>query len=98
MTSASAEQSAVIEEGDCIEAVGCRATANVAGNSADAAEAGRAPGRAEASALSASPSSLPDPWLRDKLAALQLARLYEPLPQRFQEPLRTLLQLLRQSE
>ena len=42
-------------------------------------------------------SASADPWLRDKLAALQIARLYEPLPLRFQEPLRALQQLLRQS-
>jgi len=57
-----------------------------AGNDADAAE-----GSAQA-ALSS-----PDPWLRDRLAALELARLYEPLPQRLQEPLRALQHALRQT-
>jgi len=98
MTSAPAERSALVEEGSHY------ATPIAAGNDTGAAESAKRVSTihivpvlaaTEASAQAASPS--PDPWLRDTLAALQLARLYEPLPPRLQEPLCALQHALRQS-
>ena len=101
MTSAPAERSALVEEGSHY------AMPIAAGNDTGAAESAKRVSTihtihivpvlaaTEASAEAASPS--PDPWLRDTLAALQLARLYEPLPPRLQEPLCALQHALRQS-